>query len=179
MLLIATVRQAAYLKVSLFGGESRFTTPTTLQGSKYKALRYKGIIIIIIFVNFNATFATIRIMKLTLHNPEGQNLITGHSKTEIFINAEPHQAPLIVMGHTITPWQFDAVDAAAFGGLLAMRPELVVFGSGAIFKFPDPRIGVEFAKLGIGFDVMDTPAACRTYNVLLSEGRNVAAALLL
>jgi uncharacterized protein len=121
-------------------------------------------------------------MKLTLHNPEGQNLISGHSASEIFINAKSHAAPIIIMAHTITPWEFAAdqpLNAAAFAGLLAMRPELVVFGSGRSFCFPDQRIGVEFAKLGIGFDVMDTPAACRTYNVLLSEGRNVAAALLL
>ncbi len=121
-------------------------------------------------------------MKLTLHNPEGQNVISGHSATEIFINAAAHAAPLIVMAHTITPWQFEMnqpISLNAFAVLLAMRPELVVFGSGATFRFPDPRIGAEFAKLGIGFDVMDTPAACRTYNVLLSEGRNVAAALTL
>ncbi len=121
-------------------------------------------------------------MKLTLHKTDGQNLITGHSTTEIFINASPYGTPLIVMAqHLISPWENSALPNMTFGAfadLLTLKPELVVFGSGAKFQFPDPRIGVEFAKLGIGFDVMDTPAACRTYNVLLSEGRNVAAALL-
>jgi uncharacterized protein len=122
-------------------------------------------------------------MKLTLHKTDGQNLITGHSASAIFINATAYSAPIIVMAqHLISPWENSALPSmtfSAFADLMALKPELVVFGSGAKFQFPDPRIGVEFAKLGIGFDVMDTPAACRTYNVLLSEGRNVAAALLL
>ena len=59
-----------------------------------------------------------------------------------------------------------------------MKPELVVFGSGATFRFPDARIIAAFSQAHIGFDVMDTPAACRTYNVLMGEGRHVAAALL-
>jgi uncharacterized protein len=60
---------------------------------------------------------------------------------------------------------------------LALKPALVVFGSGATFAFPATPILAAFSQARIGFDVMDTAAACRTYNVLMSEGRNVAAAL--
>ena len=54
----------------------------------------------------------------------------------------------------------------------------MVFGSGSVFRFPDARILAAFSQARIGFEVMDTGAACRTYNVLMSEGRIVAAALL-
>ena len=66
-----------------------------------------------------------------------------------------------------------------FAALLDLKPELVVFGSGAVFRFPERRIMAAFANARIGFEVMDTPAACRTYNVLMSEGRQIAAALLI
>ena len=54
-----------------------------------------------------------------------------------------------------------------------------MFGSGRMFRFPHPRILAAFSQRRIGFEVMDTPAACRTYNVLMSEARKVAAALLI
>jgi uncharacterized protein len=67
---------------------------------------------------------------------------------------------------------------ADFAELLELKPDLVLFGSGATFRFPDRSLLAAFAQTHIGFEVMDTPAACRTYNVLSSEGRRIAAALL-
>jgi len=54
-----------------------------------------------------------------------------------------------------------------------------LIGTGARFQFPEPALLAPLQKAGIGVEVMDTQAACRTYNILLGEGRSVAAALIL
>ncbi len=68
---------------------------------------------------------------------------------------------------------------AAFERLLELEPELVLYGSGARLRFPEPAVLRLFHGHGIGFEAMDTFAACRTYNVLCMEGRRVLAALLI
>ena len=59
------------------------------------------------------------------------------------------------------------------------RPEIVLFGSGQRLIFPAHDIRQRFSMEGIGFEAMDTPAACRTYNVLIAEGRDVMALLII
>ena len=68
---------------------------------------------------------------------------------------------------------------AAFEALLEHAPELVLYGSGARLRFPGAQVMHLFHARGIGFETMDTFAACRTYNVLSMEGRRVLAALLI
>ncbi|MBC7624318.1 MAG: Mth938-like domain-containing protein [Aeromicrobium sp.] len=120
-------------------------------------------------------------MKLHLHDVSGQNAITGHGAEYVQINGARIANPLIVAPDAlISPWAapaFESLVFADFSELLALKPTLVVFGSGATFRFPAPQILAAFSQARIGFEVMDTAAACRTYNVLVSEGRNVAAAL--
>ena len=60
-----------------------------------------------------------------------------------------------------------------------MKPEIILLGTGASFVFPDRARLAPLYNAGLGVEVMDTPAACRTYNILLGEGRNVVAALIL
>ena len=121
-------------------------------------------------------------MKLHLHADDGQNTISGHGPGHVDIRGQRITTPLVVAAQTlITPWVVPSIDQLVFddfAALLALQPTLVIFGSGGTFRFPDTRILAAFSQARIGFDVMDTGAACRTYNVLLSEGRNVAAALL-
>ena len=121
-------------------------------------------------------------MKLHLNTTDGQNAITGHGDGYVAVNRQQITQSLIVMpAQLINPWLIAdpaAVALADFDTLLELGPELVVFGSGRSFRFPDQRIMAAFLQRRIGFEVMDTPAACRTYNVLMGEGRNVAAALL-
>ena len=74
---------------------------------------------------------------------------------------------------------FDGLSAEDFAALLEYTPEVVVFGAGARLRFPQPRLTAALTNAGIGVEVMDTGAACRTYNVLLSEDRRVLAAVLL
>lgn len=121
-------------------------------------------------------------MKLHLHTTDGHNAITGHGAGFVQVNQSRVDSSLIVLpDKLISPWlvaDAGAPGLADFAELMALKPELVVFGSGTVFRFPDVRIMAAFSQARIGFEVMDTPAACRTYNVLMSEGRNVAAALL-
>jgi uncharacterized protein len=121
-------------------------------------------------------------MKLHLNSTAGQNSIFAHGKGFIDINGTRHESHVIVMSdQIISPWQIAdtaTLTLADFAPLLALKPALVVFGSGQVFRFPDPRILAAFSHARIGFEVMDTGAACRTYNVLMSEGRHAAAALL-
>ena len=74
--------------------------------------------------------------------------------------------------------RFEDLQAEHFMALAEHAPELVIFGSGARLRFPAASALRPLIERRIGFETMDTAAACRTYNVLLSEGRSVLAALL-
>ena len=74
---------------------------------------------------------------------------------------------------------FDSLNAEHFEQLAALGTELVIFGSGARLRFPPPPLTRALIERQIGLETMDSPAACRTYNFLLAEGRHVALALLL
>jgi uncharacterized protein len=74
--------------------------------------------------------------------------------------------------------RFDALSERHFAALADLAPELVIFGTGARLRFPAPALLRPLIERGIGVETMDTAAACRTYNVLLGEGRAVVAALL-
>ena len=73
----------------------------------------------------------------------------------------------------------DQLTAEDFDAVLAMKPELVIFGSGPRLRFVSPALLRSLIERGIGVETMDTHAACRTYNVLVAEGRSAVAALLL
>ena len=82
----------------------------------------------------------------------------------------------------VEPWNvahFDDLNASHFAALAARKPELVIFGSGAQQRFPQPAWVRALIDAGIGIETMNTPAACRTWNILLGEGRQVLAALLM
>ncbi len=74
---------------------------------------------------------------------------------------------------------FDALSAHHFERLAASKPELVIFGSGAKLRFPHPKLLAALMAARIGVETMDTPAACRTYNILAAEGRHVVGAFLI
>ena len=63
--------------------------------------------------------------------------------------------------------------------VLEFRPEIVILGTGSRLRFPASEVILACHQAGAGFEVMDTGAACRTYNILAAEGRRVAAALLM
>ena len=125
-------------------------------------------------------------VKLHLDTASGFNAVTGHGTGFVAVNGEKISSPLILLpDRLISPWRIGSPSVSAlslcmadFAELLELKPELVVFGSGTTFRFPDRSLLAAFSQARIGFEVMDTPAACRTYNVLSSEGRQIAAALL-
>lgn len=77
------------------------------------------------------------------------------------------------------PRAYGELTAEHLTGLLELEPDVVLLGTGMTFRYPAPTLLSPLTGRGIGVEVMDSGAACRTYNVLLAEGRNVVAALLL
>ncbi len=121
-------------------------------------------------------------MKLHLSRSANTYLISGYGKDHILVNGERHESSLIVLPDEIVRNWAGNLDQLApeHFDLLAMRaPEIILLGSGARLRFPSPALYAGLIKANIGVEVMDTPAACRTYNILAAEGRRVAAALIL
>jgi uncharacterized protein len=122
-------------------------------------------------------------MKLHLDNPTSRNLITGHGAGYVAINHRRHETSLIVLPERIVEaWGtagFDALVEADFDAIRELAPEIVLFGTGNRQRFPAPSLLRPLIEAGIGCEVMDLPAACRTFNILMTEGRLVAAALLI
>ena len=99
------------------------------------------------------------------------------------LNRRRYSSSLVVAGdRLISDWPVASVDSLTgdhLAALVALAPEIVLLGTGARFQFPPPARLATLYGAGIGVEVMDTPAACRTYNILQGEGRNVVAALVL
>ncbi len=121
-------------------------------------------------------------MKMQADSMQAQS-ITGYGPGWVAVNGEKRTASLLVGADgTRQDWNcdgFDALTEAHFVQLVALDPELVIFGSGESIRFPQPQwLQALYAKR-IGLETMDTQAACRTYNFLAGEGRRVLAALVL
>jgi len=112
----------------------------------------------------------------------GGVLIRSYSAGVLTVGDEQHTSPLILSPDSvITGWQPPAIDEmsiADFADALALQPELILFGSGSRQRFPPLSLVSGVMQTGVGFEVMDTGAASRTFNVLAGEGRRVVAALL-
>lgn len=121
-------------------------------------------------------------MKLHLNQDLSLNTITGYGADHIMINKQRYEGSMIVTPERIIDdWRgkaFDTLSAADFDYLAGLDAEIVLLGTGARLRFPHPRLTQALMKAHIGLETMDTGAACRTYNILMSEGRRVAAALL-
>jgi uncharacterized protein len=121
-------------------------------------------------------------MKMRADRIEGQNAIARHGPDGIVVNGVEHTVSVIVpWTGDVVAWDapsFESLDAGHFSRLAALSPELVLFGSGPRLRFPPPALLLPLIEARIGVETMDTAAACRTYNVLLAEGRSVVAALL-
>ena len=119
-------------------------------------------------------------MKFQLETAPGKNLFTGYGAGYVAINNVRHERALIVSGEDLRfewPAQWDDLAESHFEYLCAMNPEIVLLGTGPTQKFPSPALSRCLFAARVGFEVMATPAVCRTYNILAAEGRNVVAAL--
>jgi uncharacterized protein len=121
-------------------------------------------------------------MKFHLTRSDGRNLFTGYGPGFVAINGAQHRSSVIVTADQVLPWDVDdpnALTEAVFAGLAALPVEILLLGTGASLSFPHPQLTQPVRDAAIGLEVMDTPAACRTYNILLAEDRRVAAALVI
>jgi uncharacterized protein len=110
-------------------------------------------------------------------------LVTGLGEGWIRVGTAEYRESCVLTPdgvHTgFAPSGFDALTADDFAQLLDYTPEIVLLGTGAVQRFPHPRLTAALAAAQVGLEVMDTRAACRTYNILLAEDRRVVAAVLL
>jgi uncharacterized protein len=123
------------------------------------------------------------VLKFTLEPGTRANLIRGYSATEIRIGEHSLQRSCIVTAdRLITDWEpesFADLAPAHLEAILALTPEVVLLGTGATQRFAPPAVRALLAQRGVGLEAMQLGAACRTFNVLVQEGRRVAAALFL
>jgi uncharacterized protein len=121
-------------------------------------------------------------MKLHSDESTAQNQVTGYGAGWIEVNGERHQGSMILAPDApVAPWpvgRFEDLAAEHFQMLADRQPEVVLIGTGGQHRFPHPRLTEPLVRLRIGLEVMNTQAACRTYNILMAEGRRVVAALI-
>jgi len=120
-------------------------------------------------------------VKLHATRPSGVNTITGYGEGYVMVNGERRSSSVVVLPDRIEQWPaktFDQLSVEDFAFLRTLNAEIVLLGTGPRQRFPHPRLTDALARAGIGLEVMDLQAACRTYNILVAEERKVAAALL-
>jgi uncharacterized protein len=122
-------------------------------------------------------------MKLHPDTLTSLNTFTGYGDGFVEVNARRYDTGLLMMPEgPVQVWEvanFEALRAEHFDMLASRRPELVILGTGSRQRFPHPRLLRALTDAYIGVESMDSKAACRTYNVLMAEGRQVLVALLL
>lgn len=121
-------------------------------------------------------------MKIQLDSAGNLNRIRHYGPGTLTVNQTAYAASVVVLPDRVVDWppqRFADLAAAHFELIRALNPEVVLLGTGDRLRFPAATLTRALAEAGIGLEVMDTGAACRTYNVLAGEGRRVAAALLI
>jgi uncharacterized protein len=122
-------------------------------------------------------------LKLHLESASAKNTFTGYGEGYVVVNGERFDRSVVVLPERIlADWpaaRFADLKAEHLEALAGLDREIVLLGTGAKLRFPPAEIIAPLVRAGIGVEVMDLQAACRTYNILMSEGRKVAAALLI
>jgi uncharacterized protein len=122
-------------------------------------------------------------MRFTQDSTSGINVIRSYASGELRVNETAYRGAIILSASTLIDManiqNLDDLLEVVAARVLALEPELILLGTGARQVFPPPAFGAQFMRAGIGFEVMDTSAACRTFNVLVGEQRRVAAILLI
>ncbi len=122
-------------------------------------------------------------MKFAQDNQDEGYVITAYDDDGISVNGKPFTQSLIITTAKLDEdWKVDSITALQRGHveqILALDPELIIIGTGNQLIFPAVEMYSNIIERGIGVDFMDTRAACRTYNILMSEGRHVVAGLIL
>jgi len=110
------------------------------------------------------------------------NVITGYGDDHVLINGTPLTGNVIVLPHSTrsgwAPNGFDGLTSDDIVPLAELGTDIVIIGTGQRQRFPAPAILRPLIDARIGMEIMDVAAACRTYNILVGENRNVAVALM-
>jgi uncharacterized protein len=122
-------------------------------------------------------------LKLHLTTSATYKIFTAHGAGYVMVGDERYNHSIVVTPQQVlTDWRpqdFDALAETHFEYFLAFKPEILLFGTGTQLRFPHPHLYRQLIAARIGVECMDTPAACRTYNILVAEDRHVVAAILL
>jgi uncharacterized protein len=121
-------------------------------------------------------------MKLHLTSNEGRQLFSGYGSGYVAVNSVRYEHNVLVSPAAVVAWRvrdFETLLPADFDFVREAQPEILILGTGTTQRFPPPELARALAASGAGVEVMDTKAACRTYNILVAEGRKVMAAILL
>lgn len=125
----------------------------------------------------------VKFMQISLEIPSSAYFIRRYHAGEVIVNNTYYQRSVVVHGNTLmTDWPpqtFAELDRSHLQVLVDQKPEVILLGTGTQQRFPAPDLLQIFSRSGIGIEVMDTAAACRTYNLLAAEERNVLLAILL
>jgi uncharacterized protein len=122
-------------------------------------------------------------MKLHSSSTEKYQTVTGYDHAGVEINAQRFDYSVLVMPEVAPrPWnvaRFEDLTAAHFEQIAADKPDVVVLGTGERQRFVHPRLVASLSAMRIGVESMDSHAACRTYNILMGEGRKAVLALII
>lgn len=122
-------------------------------------------------------------MRLHLDSDATKNIIRAYDPGVVTVNdRQVHRSVIVTPERLIADWPpqtFAELEETHLEWLVTLEPEIVLLGTGSRQQFPHPRLTRALLSRRIGLEVMDTAAACRTYNILMAEGRRVAAALLM
>jgi uncharacterized protein len=122
-------------------------------------------------------------MRFTLDRPGTLHIVRGYAPGQLRIGERAFARSVIVSAATLIedwrPQHMGELTAADLEPALALQPQVLLLGSGARQAFPAPDLLAQLYAARVGVEVMDTGAACRTYNVLVAEGRAVVAALII
>ena len=109
--------------------------------------------------------------------------ITSYDENTIQVNGKNFYSSLVIASKELktdwSPRSIEALNTEHFSAIIELKPELVIIGTGNKLTFPPVETYAELIRLGVGVEIMDTGAACRTYNILSGEGRHVVCGLIL
>ena len=110
------------------------------------------------------------------------NTVTAFGPGWVRVGTTEYRGNLVVTPDEVAtgwaPGGFEGLTEADFARLVDYRPDVVLLGTGAALRFPPPRLTRALVEARVGLEVMDTAAACRTFNILAAEGRKVVAAMI-
>jgi len=122
-------------------------------------------------------------MKFTLDNPNAEFVFGHYGEGKLKVNETIYESSLIIFPDALhTDWPVNSIDelrAQHLQQVIDRKPDIMLLGTGIKQRFPSVDLRRELISAGLNLEIMDTAAACRTYNLLVSEGRDVAAGVII